>query len=106
MRRGYWPVRAAPEQTCCRPAQADDAADRTPDRAAAVSPYGRVVVFTLPIRRRGAEAAAARDTLEEQSWLPPDADAAGTRKIFECSSNRIAAVASLKLLARPVEALG
>jgi hypothetical protein len=63
------------------------------------------VVFTLPIRRRKAEAAAVRDTLEEQSWLPPDVDATGTRKIFECSSNRIAAVAPLRLLARPDETL-
>jgi hypothetical protein len=71
------------------------------DRAAAVSPDGRVVVFMPPIRGREVEAAVARDALERHFWLPPDADAARTLGTFENGRNRIVAVAQRKLLARP-----
>lgn len=75
------------------------------DRAPAVSPDGRDVVFVLPIRGREVEAAVARDALEEHFWLPPDADTARTLKTFESGRNRIVAVAQRKLLARRDESL-
>ncbi|MCX4174150.1 MULTISPECIES: DUF1488 family protein [Paraburkholderia] len=75
------------------------------DRAPAVSPDGRDVVFMLLIRGREVEAAVARDALEEHFWLPPDADATRTLKTFESGRNRIVAVAQRKLLARPDEPL-
>ncbi|AXL53949.1 hypothetical protein DSC91_007637 (plasmid) [Paraburkholderia caffeinilytica] len=75
------------------------------DRAAAVSPDGRAVVFMLSARGRDAEGAVARAALEEHFWLPPDADAARTLKTFENGRNRIVAVAQRKLLARPDEPL-
>jgi hypothetical protein len=40
------------------------------DRAAAVSPDGRAVVFMLSIRGREVECAVARDALEAHFWLP------------------------------------
>ncbi|MFL9935684.1 DUF1488 family protein [Paraburkholderia sp. RL18-103-BIB-C] len=75
------------------------------DRAPAVSPDGRAVVFMLSARGRGVEGAVARVALEEHFWLPPDADAARTLKAFENGRNRIVAVAQRKLLARPDERL-
>ncbi|SIO72127.1 Protein of unknown function [Burkholderia sp. GAS332] len=75
------------------------------DRAPAVSPDGRVVLFMLPFHGRDVEAAVARDALEEHFWLPPDADATRTLKTFESGRNRIVAVAQRKLLARPDEPL-
>ncbi|MFL9912308.1 DUF1488 family protein [Paraburkholderia sp. RL17-337-BIB-A] len=75
------------------------------DRAPAVSPDGRAVVFMLSARGRNVEAAVARAALEEHFWLPPDADAARTIKTFENGRNRIVAVAQRKLLARPDEPL-
>jgi hypothetical protein len=75
------------------------------DRAPAVSPDGRAVVFMLSVRGRDVEAAVARDALEEHFWLPPDTDAARTLKTFESGRNRIVAVAQRKLLARPDEPL-
>ena len=53
------------------------------DRAPAVSPDGRAVVFMLSARGRDVEGAVARAALEEHFWLPPDADAARTLKTFE-----------------------
>jgi hypothetical protein len=76
-----------------------------PDRAPAVSPDGRVVVFMLSIRGREVEGAIARDALEEHFWLPRSADAPRTLKTFENGRNRIVAVAQRKLLARPDEPL-
>lgn len=75
------------------------------DRAPAVSPDGRVVVFMLSIRGREIEGAVARDALEEYFWLPRDADATRTLRTFENGRNRIVAVAQRKLLARPDEPL-
>jgi hypothetical protein len=75
------------------------------DRAAAVSPDGRAVVFTLSIRGREVEGAIARDALEEHFWLPRGADATRTLKTFEDGRNRIVAVTQRKLLARPDEPL-
>jgi Protein of unknown function (DUF1488) len=75
------------------------------DRAPAVSPDGRAVVFMLSIRGREVEGAIARDALEEHFWLPRSADAARTLKTFENGRNRIVAVAQRKLLARPDERL-
>ena len=75
------------------------------DRAAAVSPDGRVVVFMLSIRGREVEGTVARDALEEHFWLPRDADATRTLRTFENGRNRIVAVAHRKLLARPDEPL-
>ncbi|AJZ56898.1 hypothetical protein OI25_7515 [Paraburkholderia fungorum] len=75
------------------------------DRAPAVSPDGRVVVFMLSIRGREVEGEIARDALEEHFWLPRSADATRTLKIFENGRNRIVAVAQRKLLARPDEPL-
>jgi hypothetical protein len=75
------------------------------DRAAAVSPDGRAVVFMLSIRGREVEGAIARDALEEHFWLPRSADATRTFKTFENGRNRIVAVAQRKLLVRPDEPL-
>ncbi|MDT8843541.1 DUF1488 domain-containing protein [Paraburkholderia fungorum] len=75
------------------------------DRAPAVSPDGRAVVFMLSIRGREVEGAIARDALEEHFWLPHGADATRTLKTFENGRNRIVAVAQRKLLARPDELL-
>ncbi|MFM0068325.1 DUF1488 family protein [Paraburkholderia aspalathi] len=75
------------------------------DRAPAVSPDGRAVVFMLSARGRDVEGAVARAALEEHFWLPRDADAARTLKTFENGRNRIVAVAQRKLLARPDEPL-
>ncbi|MFM0503212.1 MULTISPECIES: DUF1488 family protein [Paraburkholderia] len=75
------------------------------DCAPAVSPDGRAVVFMLSARGRDVEGTVARAALEEHFWLPPDADAARTLKIFENGRNRIVAVAQRKLLARPDEPL-
>jgi hypothetical protein len=75
------------------------------DRAAAVSPDGRAVVFTLSIRGREVEGAIARDALEEHFWLPRGADATRTLRTFEDGRNRIVAVAQRKLLGRPDEPL-
>ncbi|WP_120295032.1 DUF1488 family protein [Paraburkholderia sp. BL23I1N1] len=75
------------------------------DRAPAVSPDGRAVVFTLSIHGREVEGAIARDALEEHFWLPRSADATLTLKTFEHGRNRIVAVAQRKLLARPDEPL-
>ncbi|PRX92661.1 DUF1488 family protein [Paraburkholderia sp. BL25I1N1] len=72
-----------------------------PDHAAAVSPDGRAVVFTLSVRGREVEGAVARDALEQHFWLPRGADAARTLRTFENGRNRIAALAQRKLLARP-----
>jgi Tol biopolymer transport system component len=74
-----------------------------PDRAPAVSPDGRTVVFMLSIRGREVEGAIARDALEEHFWLPRTADATRTLRTFENGRNRIVAVAQRKLLARPDE---
>ncbi len=76
-----------------------------PDRAPAVSPGGRVVVFILSIRGREVEGAVARDALEEHFWLPRNADATRILRTFENGRNRIVAVAQRKLLARPDEPL-
>lgn len=76
-----------------------------PDRAAAVSPDGRAVVFTLSVRGRVVESAVARDALEQHFWLPRSADATCTLKTFENGRNRIVAVAQRRLLARPDEPL-
>jgi Protein of unknown function (DUF1488) len=76
-----------------------------PDRAAAVSPDGRAVVFTLSVRGREVEGAVARDALEQHFWLPRGADAACTLRTFGNGRNRIVAVAQRKLLARPDEPL-
>jgi hypothetical protein len=75
------------------------------ERAPAVSPDGRLVVFMLSIRGREVEGAIARDALEEHFWLPHDADARRTLRTFENGRNRIVAVAQRKLLARPDEPL-
>ena len=75
------------------------------DRAPAVSPDGRAVVFTLSVRGREVEGAIARDALEEHFWLQRSADATRTLKTFENGRNRILAVAHRKLLARPDEPL-
>jgi Protein of unknown function (DUF1488) len=75
------------------------------DRAAAVSPDGRAVVFMLSARGRDVEGAVARAALEEHFWLPACADAVRTLKAFEDGRNRIVAVAQRKLLARPDEPL-
>lgn len=75
------------------------------DRAAAVSPDGRAVVFTLSVRGREVEGAVARDALEQHFWLPRGADASRTLRTFESGRNRIVAVAQRKLLARPDEPL-
>ncbi|QQC67988.1 DUF1488 family protein [Paraburkholderia ginsengisoli] len=75
------------------------------DRAPAVSPDGRTVVFMLSIRGREVEGAIARDALEELFWLPRSADQARTLKAFENGRNRIVAVAQRKSLARPDESL-
>ncbi|MFM0557571.1 DUF1488 family protein [Paraburkholderia sediminicola] len=75
------------------------------DRAPAVSPDGRAVVFMLSIRGREVEGAIARDALEEHFWLPRSADATRTLKAFENGRNRIVAVAQRKLLARRDEPL-
>ena len=40
------------------------------DRAPAVSPDGRAVVFMLSARGRDVEGAVARAALEEHFWLP------------------------------------
>ena len=57
------------------------------DRAPAVSPEGRVVVFMLSTRGRDVECAIAREALEEHFWLPRGADAARTLKTFENGRN-------------------
>jgi hypothetical protein len=75
------------------------------DRAPAVSPDGRAVVFMVSIRGCEVEGAIARDALEQHFWLPRSADAARTLKAFENGRNRIIAVAQRKLLARPDEPL-
>ena len=75
------------------------------DRAAAVSPDGRVVVFMLSVCGREVEGAVARVALEEHFWLPRDADATRTLSTFENGRNRIVAVAQRKLIARPDEPL-
>jgi hypothetical protein len=77
-----------------------------PDRAVAVSPDGRAVVFTLSVRGREVEGAVTREALLEQHfWLPPDADAARTLTTFGNGRDRIIAVAQRKHLARPDESL-
>ncbi|RKT10291.1 uncharacterized protein DUF1488 [Paraburkholderia sp. RAU2J] len=76
-----------------------------PDRAPAVSPDGRAVVFMLSTRGREVEGAVARDALEEHFWLPRGADPARTLRTFENGRNRIVAVAQRQLLARPDERL-
>ncbi|AXF16853.1 DUF1488 family protein [Paraburkholderia caledonica] len=75
------------------------------NRAPAVSPDGRAVVFMLSIRGREVEGAIARDALEDYFWLPHSADPARTLKAFENGRNRIVAAAQRKLLARPDEPL-
>lgn len=75
------------------------------DRAPAVSPDGRAVVFTLSVRGHEVEGTITRDALEEHFWLPRSAGAARTLKAFENGRNRIVAVAQRKLLARPDEPL-
>ncbi|MFM0058394.1 DUF1488 family protein [Paraburkholderia phytofirmans] len=75
------------------------------DRAPAVSPDGRAVVFMLSIRAREVEGAIARDALEEHFWLQRSANATRTLKAFENGRNRIVAVAQRKLLARPDQSL-
>ena len=75
------------------------------DRAPAVSPDGRAVVFMVLIRGREVEGAIARDALEQHFWLPRSADATRTLKTFENGRNRIVAIAQRKLLARPDEPL-
>lgn len=73
------------------------------DRAAAVSPERRAVIFTLSIRGHEVECAVARDALEEHFWLPLGADATRMLKTFESGRNRIFAVAQRKYLAPPDE---
>ncbi|MFM0150072.1 DUF1488 family protein [Paraburkholderia sp. RL18-085-BIA-A] len=75
------------------------------DRAPAVSPDWRAVVFILSACGRDVECAIARDALEEHFWLPSDAEATRTLKTFENGRNRIVAVAQRKLLARPGDPL-
>jgi hypothetical protein len=75
------------------------------NRAPAVSPDGRAVVFMLSIRGREVEGEIARDALEEHFWLPRSADAKRTLKTFENGRDRIVAVAQRKLLTRPDEPL-
>ncbi|MFL9937056.1 DUF1488 family protein [Paraburkholderia sp. RL18-103-BIB-C] len=75
------------------------------DRAPAVSPDGRAVVFMLSVRGREVEGAVERDAHEEHFWLPRGADATRALKTFENGRNRIVAVAQRKLLARPGEPL-
>jgi hypothetical protein len=75
------------------------------DRAVAVSPDGRAVVFTLSVRGREIEGAVARDALEQHFWLPRGADAARMLRIFGYGRERIVAVAQRKHLARPDEPL-
>jgi hypothetical protein len=82
-----------------------EASMEVPDRAAAVSPDGRAVVFTLSVRGRVVEGAVARDALEQHFWLTRDADAARTLRTFGNGRNRIVAVAQRKHLARPDEPL-
>ena len=64
------------------------------DRAAAVSPDGRSVVFILSTHGRDVGCAIARD-----------ADPAQILKTFENGRNRIVAVAQRKLLVRPGDLL-
>ncbi len=75
------------------------------DRARAISPDGRAVVFMLSTRGREVEGAVARDALEEHFWLPRGADATRTLKTVKNGRNRIVSVAQRKLLARPDEPL-
>jgi hypothetical protein len=75
------------------------------DCAAAVSPDGRAVIFTLSVRGRSVEGAVARAALEAHFWLPPGADAARTLRTFGNGRDRIVAVAQRKLLAGPDEPL-
>ncbi|MFM0015991.1 DUF1488 family protein [Paraburkholderia sediminicola] len=75
------------------------------DRAPAVSPDGRAVVFMLSIRGHEVEGAITRDALEDHFWLPRSADVTRTLKTFENGRNRIVAVAQRKFLARPDERL-
>jgi hypothetical protein len=75
------------------------------DRAPAVSPDGRAVVFIVSLRGRDVEGTIARDAHEEHFWLPRSADATLTLKTFQNGLNRIVAVAQRKLLARPDEPL-
>lgn len=75
------------------------------DRAPAVSPDGRAVVFMLSMRGREVEGAIALEALEAHFWLPRGADPARTLKTFETGRNRIVAVAQRKLLARPEESV-
>jgi hypothetical protein len=77
----------------------------TPDRAPAVPPDGRAVVFMLSIRGCEVEGAVARDAPGEHFWLPRGADATHTLRTFQNGRNRIVAVAKRKLLARPDERL-
>ncbi|MFP3568525.1 hypothetical protein SB772_30895 [Paraburkholderia sp. SIMBA_030] len=72
-----------------------------PDRAPAVSPDGRAVVFMRLIRGRGIDGAVARDAPEAHCWLPRGADAARTLRTVENGRDRIVAVAQGKLPARP-----
>ena len=73
------------------------------DRAPAVSPDGRAVVFTVKIRDRDVECTIVRDALEEYFWLPRGADTTRVLRTFESGRKRIVAVAQRKLLARPHE---
>ncbi|WP_166656358.1 hypothetical protein [Paraburkholderia sp. BL10I2N1] len=51
------------------------------DRAPAVSPDGRAIVFMLSIRGREVEVAVARNALKAQLWLPGSADETHTLRI-------------------------
>jgi len=75
------------------------------DRAPAVLPDGRAVIFMLSIRGREVDGAITRDALEEHCWLPRRGAVTRSLKTFENGRNRIVAVAQRKLLARPDEPL-
>jgi hypothetical protein len=60
-----------------------------PDRAPAVSPDGRAVVFMLSVRGREVEGAIARDALEEHFWLPRSADTTRTLKTLKTAATAL-----------------
>ncbi|REE06513.1 uncharacterized protein DUF1488 [Paraburkholderia sp. BL27I4N3] len=71
------------------------------DRAPAISPDRRAVVFTLSLCGLEVEGVIARDAPEECFWLPRGTHGTLRLTTFENGRNRISAVAQRKRLARP-----